>query len=533
MDRALWVLYSAVFLDLLGFGLMVPLLPFLAMNFGADAAHLGMMTTAFSGMAFVGNLALGKASDTYGRKLVLCGCLCGSAVSYAAFGLAQNLTSLIILRGLSGFFSGTIGTTQAWVASIVPSEERPQYMGYIGVCIGAGFAIGPGLGGILKQALGFEGPCFIAAGMCFLNFVAGCMYLKEPQDQKEQQQQQADGLAPLIPVDKEDDEGNTEQVSQSVFSIFVKYPQCLLICLSTCCYYAAFAGFESMGAIYFSKVYHLNEASFGYICTCSGLAAIVIQKYCVKPAIAKIGLVGACISAHAFRMAAYLVVLTLYDWSPYLMAVFIAGGSLLSSGSASILSLFSPEESRGQVLSMNQSFAALGRVIGPMLCSAWFAWSPPMLWRGAAGLCMFGALAVFAIKAITPNKLWKASSVRKVSAKFHLPRQTQFMLCNVSIDCVIPIPASQHWQFLVSRDARSFKGDEGGYFEAMFSHTAHLAALADENARVASSSVATAMFPPAAHVEGRTKLGASGKSLDGDLLTRSATIDPAGLRANV
>jgi len=409
--RTMAVLYSVVLMDLLGFGIMIPLLPFLALSFGATSATLGAMATAFSLLQMVGNCVLGVASDKLGRRKVLCVCLLGSALSYAAFGCAWSLEGLVLLRALSGFFSGTIGCAQAYISAVVPAKDRGQYMGYIGACIGAGFAVGPGLGALLTHLWGFRGPCYFAATLCFLNFLSAVAVLEEPVRK----------LEPLLPTAATPVPEPPQKTPSSLRERLQERWLCLPVFCSTALYYLAFAIFDCMGALYFQYAFQLSAGEFGALSTLSGLGALLLQRFCVKQVIAQLGEVRAGVGAHGCRVVAYLLVaICRAQWAPYLTGLLISGGSILAPCSATLLSQLAPEESRGAVLGLNQSFAALGRVLGPLLAAIVYAREPAGIWYLAVVCSILGGAVLLLMRSpaeAAEDKIPKATSSASDVAK--------------------------------------------------------------------------------------------------------------------
>jgi len=458
--KQLIVLYASVFVSLVGFGIMIPLLPYLAISMGADELSLGAMTTVYSLMQMLGNLVWGGASDKFGQKPVLCMCLLGSGLSYVALGLADSVTLLIVLRGVSGFCSGTIGVTQAFVTKIVPESEVGTYLGYVGACLGAGFAFGPGLGSACLALMGFQGPCFFAGALCMVSVIGGVVFLKEPQT-KTDCLLQAEASTPAA-----------SSPTNSMASLVREQPQCLYLFVSTACYYTAFSAFEGMGALFFKDVFGLSAEKFGAICTLSGLGAMFLQMFAMKKAISSLGIRWSGIVAHVMRGFAYLlVVLSHAAWSPYVMGVLIAGGSFLSPATAAMLSALTRADQRGSVLGVNQTFAALGRVLGPMGSAALYTMLPNGMWYAASLLSFGGALLFSAVELAAKEA--EVSPPKAVPVNRAMSRAMSIM-CNDQREC----PPFMNFPELVFDQERSIRmGAEGSLFEAMYGHTAYVGGL--------------------------------------------------------
>ena len=175
---SLLVVYLTVFLDLMGFGILLPLMPYYAIHFGATGLGLGALFASFSVAQLLGAPLLGRLSDRLGRKPVLMVSLLGAAVAYVATGIADSLLTLMAARALAGLFAGSISTAQAYVADVTTPQERAKYMGLIGASIGMGFVLGPWIGSELSR-FGFSTAAFVSAGLSLFNCLFGLVALRE------------------------------------------------------------------------------------------------------------------------------------------------------------------------------------------------------------------------------------------------------------------------------------------------------------------------------------------------------------------
>ncbi|MCJ8275373.1 MAG: MFS transporter, partial [Bdellovibrionales bacterium] len=170
--RSLKIIFFTVFLDLVGFGIILPLIPYLAREFKASPVQIGFLMAIFSFMQFLFSPLWGKLSDRFGRRPIILISLFGASFSYVFFAFAQTLTLLFVARGLAGFFAANISAAQAYIADITPKDKRSVGMGLIGAAFGLGFIMGPaiaGLTGPIGEALGDQPPF----GIQFSALVAG------------------------------------------------------------------------------------------------------------------------------------------------------------------------------------------------------------------------------------------------------------------------------------------------------------------------------------------------------------------------
>ncbi|HSN69274.1 MAG TPA: MFS transporter, partial [Thermoanaerobaculia bacterium] len=148
---SLLVLFLTIFIDLLGFGIVIPLLPYFAKQYGATGIWVGIIVGVYSLMQFLFAPVLGRISDRIGRRPVILISLAGSLTGYILFALAQNLTGLMIARIVAGIAGANIGTAQAYIADSTTLENRAKGMGLIGAAFGLGFILGPPIGGLMSH----------------------------------------------------------------------------------------------------------------------------------------------------------------------------------------------------------------------------------------------------------------------------------------------------------------------------------------------------------------------------------------------
>jgi multidrug resistance protein len=172
------IIFITVFIDLLGFGIIIPLLPFYAESFGANAFAIGLLGTSFSLMQFTFSPVWGRWSDQIGRKPIILVGLLGSCLSYVTMALAGSLVLLFVARIIGGIAGANIPTAQAYIADITTPENRARGMGLMGAAFGLGFIFGPAIGGLLSR-VSPETPMWFAAALCLANFVAAWFLLPE------------------------------------------------------------------------------------------------------------------------------------------------------------------------------------------------------------------------------------------------------------------------------------------------------------------------------------------------------------------
>jgi MFS transporter, DHA1 family, tetracycline resistance protein len=177
--RGLGVLFAVVVLDLVGFGVVMPALPFWAHEFGAGALAFGLLQSSYAAAQFVCAPLWGRLSDRIGRRPVLLFTIAGTSLAMLATGLAPSLAALFAARTLAGAFAANISVASAYIADVTPPEERTRWMGLLGASFGVGFVIGPAIGFVLVP-YGHAVPMYFTAALAALNWVVAALRLSEP-----------------------------------------------------------------------------------------------------------------------------------------------------------------------------------------------------------------------------------------------------------------------------------------------------------------------------------------------------------------
>lgn len=340
------VIFFTIFIDLIGFGIIIPLMPFYAETFGATALIVGLLSTSFSLMQFLFAPLWGRLSDRIGRRPVILIGLFGSFASYMLFGLAHSLAVLFIARIFAGIAGANISTAQAYIADITTPDNRARGMGMVGAAFGLGFVFGPAIGGFLSR-FGYQIPSFFAAGLSLLNFMAALFVLPESHktsgsDRKRLTRMQAIRAAATRPG----------------------VPQLLLIFFIVT---AAFSAFEATFALFSERRFGFGATTIGYVFAYVGVVLSLVQG----------GLVGRAVKALGERTLVPPAILTLAIGLAliplaYGMPVLLLACGLLAIGMGfntpsiqALISKASHADEQGSVLGVSQSMGSLARILGP------------------------------------------------------------------------------------------------------------------------------------------------------------------------
>lgn len=350
------IIFITVFIDLVGFGMIIPILPFYAKTspFNATPFEIGILFSIYSWMQFFFAPILGRLSDIYGRRPVLFVSLMGSAIGYLVIGLANTLLLVFIGRIIGGITGGNISTAQAYVADVTSKENRAKGMGMFGAMFGLGFILGPAIAGILSK-YGVHVPFFFAAGLSLANSIA--LYFVLPESLKR-------GVHPHLEEKKNRLLELIESLREREFGTLNLLYFLLITAFSIMTYaYVLFTAFR----------FGYDAEHNGYLFAYVGMISIIGQGVLFNRLVGRFGetslAAAGCllISLSLFSMpyvgpaagglAALLVV----------SAILSFGNSLASPALTSLVSKISADHKQGASLGIMQSGASLARAIGPMI----------------------------------------------------------------------------------------------------------------------------------------------------------------------
>ncbi len=269
-------IFLTVFVDLVGFGIIVPLLPFYAEHFHASVETVTLLMAIYSLMQFFSAPLWGALSDRHGRKPVLLVSLAGIGLSYLWLAFAHSLWALFAARALAGIMAGNIAAAQAYIADVTPPEKRAQGMGLIGAAFGLGFILGPAIGGLLggtdPATPRFLGPGLAAAGLSFLALIFAVVALKESLDPAHRTMA---GHRPLSRF--------------SALAAGLGDPQLRLTVILLFLVTFVFAGMESTFALWSERAFGWGPAQNGYVFAYTGVLAALVQGGLIRRLAARFG----------------------------------------------------------------------------------------------------------------------------------------------------------------------------------------------------------------------------------------------------
>lgn len=366
------IIWLTVFIDLVGFGIVIPILPYYASQFGAHGLKYGILVGAFSLMQFFATAVLGRLSDRVGRRPILLTTMVLNAVGYLLFAFAPSYGLLLVARLVSGFAGGNISAAQAYIADITSAEDRSKGMGLIGMAFGLGMIFGPAIGGY-GILVGHAAPGLIAAGLSILNLASA--YLILPESLRHEHRvvrtfwpfgHMADALV---------------------------HPELRPLMLVWLIAPFAFAGYTVALPLWAAQTLGWHEQDLGRFFVVVGIVAALVQGALFRVLTRLVG-DRALLIAGMFGMAVSIGVVpflahngTLYLWT----VVLAFSNSIMSPAATGLVSTFAAANEQGTVLGVAQSLGALGRGSGPEAIGAVYDGASPLAaFLVAGGVMLLG-----------------------------------------------------------------------------------------------------------------------------------------------
>lgn len=348
---ALSLIFLTVFIDLLGFGILIPILPAFAIKqLGVDETAIGIAIAVYSFVQFIFNPILGKLSDKHGRKPVIVICLLINAIGYVIFAFTTSYIVLIAARVVAGIGGSSIAVAQAYIADVTTKETRSKGMGLIGSAFGLGFVFGPLIGGFLSK-LGYMETGLGAAAFSFIAFIVTMILLPESNLER----------------------NKVEETKRRIFNLdailktFSKPSLAILITLFFILTFS-FANIYGTFALLGIQVYGFTDLQNGYMFGIVGLSSAIVQGGLIGPITKLIG------KKRILVLGSFLIMVTLalipyagnFLWLAVVGIFLSIGTGILQPTLLSFISEVTSDAEQGITLGVNQSLSALARMLGPL-----------------------------------------------------------------------------------------------------------------------------------------------------------------------
>jgi DHA1 family tetracycline resistance protein-like MFS transporter len=364
MSRPLLVIFLTIFVNLVGFGIIIPLLPFYASTFGASPVVVGLLFASFSLAQLVASPILGELSDRWGRRPVLILSLIGTAISFAMLAVAQSLTMLFAARIVDGLSGGNITTARAYIADVTDEENRARAFGVLGAAFGLGFIVGPALGAALAH-ISYTAPIWAAVAITVAATLLAWVWLPETVHRAH-----AGGGAPWHAV---------RELSHR--------PGLRLLLTIDFLYWMSFAVYQTTFALFGAKRFGFDATHTGYLFAAFGALGVIVQAGTVGPIVRAIGSRATLVTGLIFAAAGWFGSALTYS-IPVFVAMLVPAAIGIGLCNATLIALVSTAASRreqGRVQGAAGALESLGRTLGPV-------WGNTVLQRVGEGAA-YGAAA--------------------------------------------------------------------------------------------------------------------------------------------
>ncbi len=379
MNKRLFSIILVVFIDLLGFSLILPLLPYYAETFKASETTTGILIASYALMQLIGAPILGRLSDRFGRRPVLLISVFGTFLGFLLLGFANALWMLFVSRIIDGITGGNLSVAQAYISDVTDEKSRSKGLGMIGAAFGLGFIIGPVTGGLLSQ-WGYAVPAFAAAAISFINLIL--IYAWLPESLTEEKRNQMTEKRPAITL--------------NALLVAFQRPFTGSILITRFFFGLAFAIFQTIFSLYALAKFNLTARDTGFVLTYVGVLSVIVQGFLVGRLTTRFRediLITASVVLMGISLLGWALAPSVL-WLYIIMTPTALSGGLLNTLLSSTLTKAVAPQEIGGILGLSAAVESSTRIIAPLLGGILLqqigAWAP-----GAFGAIVMVGVSIF------------------------------------------------------------------------------------------------------------------------------------------
>lgn len=346
------ILFFTVFLDLVGFGIVLPLLPNYARELGASPLEIGIIAGAYSVMQFFFAPIWGGVSDKIGRRPVILVSVATSAVSYFLFAQSHSLWFVFFSRVLAGVGSANVTVTQAYITDITDRANRSRSLGILGAAFGLGFVLGPPIGGAIKTHLGIEAVGYVAAGLTLVDWVLAYFFLPESLKEKKPR-------------------AEFRFLSLNSFSNAFADPAIARLLVVNFCFTFAFVNMQISAPLLWKEHYGQTEQRIGFLFAFVGLVSVIVQGGLIGKFAKRFGeremlVAGVALMTLGVGFLPFVPETLILSLGLLALTTLALGNGFCAPLNASLVSLYANPNAQGETLGALQSVGSLARMFGPI-----------------------------------------------------------------------------------------------------------------------------------------------------------------------
>jgi MFS transporter, DHA1 family, tetracycline resistance protein len=373
LSRPLFIIFITILVNLIGFGIIIPLLPFYAQTFGASPLTIGLLFASFSLAQLFASPVLGAWSDKWGRRPILIFSLVGTVVSFVMLAMAHSLAMLFAARIVDGLSGGNITTARAYIGDISTDENRARSFGMLGAAFGLGFIIGPALGGLFAH-ISYTAPIWAAAAITVVATLLAWFWLPETVHR-------------------------VNAVSGSAWRALRELsgrPNLRLLLLIDFLYWASFAVYQTTFALFGSRRFAFDATHIGYLLAAFGLLGVIVQGAMVGPVVKRLGEKQTLIAGLLFAVIGWGGTALTHSL-PIFILLLVPGALGIGFCNPSLVSLVSRtagKHEQGRVQGAAGALESLGRTLGPVWGNGVLQMFGEGVAYGSAALVLIGTAAL-------------------------------------------------------------------------------------------------------------------------------------------